>query len=215
MGESSRVGYSSTMQERAVETRSVVLQAAAVIFERRGYAAATIAEILQEAGVTKGAAYFHFGSKEALARAVVAEQFVWRRCQTLDDEDPLQHLVDLSYLFAQALQSDVQVQASIRLTLERNTFERQPGEANPYELWLNDAHTHFDAAAARGELAVPVEAAANLLVACVTGGQLISEAVSAREDLTDRTHAMWQLLAPTLASADRAAALDLRPLRDR
>ncbi|MCS3782460.1 ScbR family autoregulator-binding transcription factor [Tsukamurella ocularis] len=203
------------MQERAVETRSVVLQAAAVIFERRGYAAATIAEILQEAGVTKGAAYFHFGSKEALARAVVAEQFVWRRCQTLDDEDPLQHLVDLSYLFAQALQSDVQVQASIRLTLERNTFERQPGEANPYELWLNDAHTHFDAAAARGELAVPVEAAANLLVACVTGGQLISEAVSAREDLTDRTHAMWQLLAPTLASADRAAALDLRPLRDR
>ncbi len=50
-------------QERAVRTRHAVVQAAAQVFAERGYAAATIAEILDRAGVTKGALYFHFDSK--------------------------------------------------------------------------------------------------------------------------------------------------------
>ena len=61
-------------QERAVRTRRAVLEAAAGVFAERGYAAATIAEILNRAGVTKGALYFHFDSKAALARGVLEER---------------------------------------------------------------------------------------------------------------------------------------------
>jgi len=55
-------------QERAVRTRRAVLEAAAAVFAERGYAAATIGEILARAQVTKGALYFHFDSKAALAQ---------------------------------------------------------------------------------------------------------------------------------------------------
>lgn len=55
-------------QERAVRTRRAVLEAAATVFADHGYTAATVADILKTAGVTKGALYFHFDSKEALAR---------------------------------------------------------------------------------------------------------------------------------------------------
>ncbi|WP_030744917.1 helix-turn-helix domain-containing protein, partial [Streptomyces lavendulae] len=41
-------------QERAVRTRRAVLEAAAQVIGTRGYEAATMAEIIQRAGVTKG-----------------------------------------------------------------------------------------------------------------------------------------------------------------
>lgn len=56
-------------QDRSVRTRQTILSAAARVFEERGYQMATISEILTAAGVTKGALYFHFPSKEDLARA--------------------------------------------------------------------------------------------------------------------------------------------------
>lgn len=62
-------------QERAVRTRRAILEAAASVFDERGYEAATIADILTRAGVTKGALYFHFSSKQDLARGVLDEQF--------------------------------------------------------------------------------------------------------------------------------------------
>lgn len=61
-------------QERAFRTRHVVLEAAAQVFAEHGYATARIADILKIAGVTKGALYFHFDSKETLAKGVLELQ---------------------------------------------------------------------------------------------------------------------------------------------
>lgn len=61
-------------QDRAIRTRHTILVAAASVFEERGYQAATITDILTTAGVTKGALYFHFQSKEDLAYGVMAAQ---------------------------------------------------------------------------------------------------------------------------------------------
>ena len=63
------------MQQRAVLTRGRVLTAAAEVFARTGFLAASMNDIVDAAGVTKGAVYFHFPSKEALAVAIVEEQF--------------------------------------------------------------------------------------------------------------------------------------------
>lgn len=52
----------------------MVLEAAAQVFAEHGYATARIADILKAAGVTKGALYFHFDSKEALAKGVLQLQ---------------------------------------------------------------------------------------------------------------------------------------------
>lgn len=48
------------------------LMASAVdIFGRKGYAAASVREIIEQAGVTKPVLYYHFGSKEGLMMAII------------------------------------------------------------------------------------------------------------------------------------------------
>lgn len=61
-------------QARAVATRAQIVLHAAEAFEKAGFAGASLGTILASAGTTKGALYFHFRSKEALARFIIAEQ---------------------------------------------------------------------------------------------------------------------------------------------
>ncbi len=60
-------------QKRAEVTRRALLYAAAEVFTRHGYADTKLSEILTQAVATKGALYFHYASKEELARAVIEE----------------------------------------------------------------------------------------------------------------------------------------------
>jgi AcrR family transcriptional regulator len=50
----------------AVETRERLLDAAARVFELKGYEGATVAQIAREAGLTTGAIYAHYASKAEL-----------------------------------------------------------------------------------------------------------------------------------------------------
>ena len=59
---------------RADTTRRQILFAAAHQFARRAYHDVGLDDILAEAELTKGAMYFHFRSKHALAMAVIDEQ---------------------------------------------------------------------------------------------------------------------------------------------
>ena len=53
-----------SLQQRAIETRSRILEAAEERFALEGYDATGVAEICKEAGVSKGAFYHHFNSKQ-------------------------------------------------------------------------------------------------------------------------------------------------------
>jgi AcrR family transcriptional regulator len=59
--------------ERREQTRTRLLDAAARVYARRGFAGATLDEVASEAGFSKGAVYGHFGSKENLLLALVEE----------------------------------------------------------------------------------------------------------------------------------------------
>jgi TetR/AcrR family transcriptional regulator, acrAB operon repressor len=59
----------------AALTRETVLDAALAVFSRQGYAATTLDHIAQEAGVTRGAIYWHFGGKAELYNALLEERF--------------------------------------------------------------------------------------------------------------------------------------------
>lgn len=60
-----------TLRERQAEaTRELLTSVARELFAERGYAATSVEEIIQRAGVARGALYHHFAGKEALFRAV-------------------------------------------------------------------------------------------------------------------------------------------------
>ena len=74
-----------TQAERSEATRGALLAAARRLFTEKGYAGTGRDEIAAEAGVTRGALYHHFASKESVFRAVVEqlEQEVTERVATV------------------------------------------------------------------------------------------------------------------------------------
>jgi AcrR family transcriptional regulator len=64
-----------TRAEKKAETRSRLLEAAATVFARRGMQQASIDEVAEHAGFTKGAVYAHFESKEDLFLAMLDDRF--------------------------------------------------------------------------------------------------------------------------------------------
>ncbi|MGD1148405.1 MAG: TetR/AcrR family transcriptional regulator [Thermoanaerobaculaceae bacterium] len=53
--------------------RGRLMSAAVEIFARKGYAATTVREIVESAGVTKPVLYYHFGSKEGIFLAMMTD----------------------------------------------------------------------------------------------------------------------------------------------
>jgi AcrR family transcriptional regulator len=59
---------------KGIASRAHILHVAAEVFAARGYADTTFAELVRASGMTKGALYFHFESKQALALAVLQDK---------------------------------------------------------------------------------------------------------------------------------------------
>jgi AcrR family transcriptional regulator len=138
---------------RKAQTRASLLEAAARVYARRGFAGATLEEVASEAGFTKGAVYAHFGSKENLLAALleeylagqVAEQLelfdrdraTWERPLAGSDSwmDSLQEHPDRFWLFVE-LWSYAQRDEPLRLRLAaglgalRATFARFAAESS-------------------------------------------------------------------------------------
>ncbi|GGU47502.1 gamma-butyrolactone-binding protein [Streptomyces albospinus] len=192
-------------QARAVRTRRAVLEAAAHVIGTRGYQAATMAEIIQRAGVTKGAVYFHFHSKDALARAVIREQTEPFVPQV--SESRLQDAIDFTHQVALALRSDPLLQAGTRIAVE-TTFSEDP--LVPYQAWTDIITTMFTDARDNGELlpAVAPDRAAEFFVSAYMGVQLFSRAATNRADLPERVTTLWKHTLPGLATPGALSHLD-------
>jgi AcrR family transcriptional regulator len=63
----------SRKAEQSEATRGALVGAARALFTERGFAGVATEEIVRRAGVTRGALYHHFRSKEDLFRAVVED----------------------------------------------------------------------------------------------------------------------------------------------
>ncbi len=181
-------------QERAEQTRKAILDAAASRFDAVGFLGASLSDILAEAGVTKGALYFHFKSKEELADALIREQFiVWD--PLADVENPgLQTAIDLTQNMGHSLRTDVRVRAGIRLVIEQGSFVAPA--ANAYKQWNDTVHGLLLAAKAAGDVRKEVNAhdLAQYVVASFTGTQLSSQVLTGRTDLHERITFMWQTI---------------------
>src|SRR2546422_85623 len=57
--------------QHSAATRGGIVSAALRLFAERGFASTSIADIAGAAGITKGAIYWHFDSKDALFKAIL------------------------------------------------------------------------------------------------------------------------------------------------
>ncbi|MFE9676990.1 ScbR family autoregulator-binding transcription factor [Streptomyces sp. NPDC006259] len=191
-------------QDRSVRTRQLVLLKAAECFAENGYADTSVLDVAERAGMTKGAVYHHFPSKEVLAIAVVEEHYA--RWPVLLAEtrtkglSPFDTVVDLLDGVASAFHQDPIVQAGARLQLERSLIGA-PLPA-PYVGWTQLITELLADARAAGQLreGVTPEEAARLIVASFFGMQHISDVLNGRADLPER----WAELRKLLLSAIRA-----------
>lgn len=185
-------------QERAQRTRESVLRAAGESFAEGGFLGTSMADIFARAGVTKGALYFHFTSKEELAFAVIAagEQIGAGVVQEAMGRDipPIQKLIDITMRWASLIQTDPIVRANVRLIVEQGTYSREM--PNSYEPWQEIVESLLTQAQERGELECKVDARtlAEFVVSSFTGAQVVSYALSDHKDLVKRVESMWQLL---------------------
>ncbi|WP_176710378.1 ScbR family autoregulator-binding transcription factor [Streptomyces sp. Wb2n-11] len=194
-------------QDRALKTREAIVMGAAEVFDEYGFSGASISKIMKRAGVSQGAMYFHFKSKEDLARAVMNAQpeTVIPRLGS----HGLQRIVDTTFVWAWQIQSDVLLRAGVRLTNEQDGTGVR--DATPYTDWSQILEVTLREAQYDGELreSVDVKQLSEFLVSTCTGMQMYSNAVSARQDLPERTVAMWKLLLPSIAAGRIVESIDL------
>lgn len=186
-------------------TRDGLLTAAAAAFDRDGYARATIDDVCDRAGVTKGALYGHFSSKKALALALLDRQAQeWARTRERLERlhrSPLQVLVDLGY----AVNRD-------RVVVQRLLFQAPICDDvadRQIARWTSAVLDLLRAADRRGELRAGLDlpACADAVVSALVGVHLMSMAVDDPEGVARQLARVWRSWLPALARPEVCATL--------
>ncbi|MGC7151731.1 TetR family transcriptional regulator [Paenarthrobacter ureafaciens] len=208
------------LQDRAKATRGAIIVGAAQVFEQHGFGTASISLVAEAAQVTKGALYFHFKSKDELAKAVLEEQHAIALAAgeiILAEKAPaLETMIQLCGAFGALLAEDLVMRAGIRLTLEASAFNQDVRK--PYEDWIATMGHLAGQAIEEGHIKPSVDPAtlSRYIVASFTGVQMVSNVLTGREDVMMRIQQMWEiLLSGIIHSAsgldpDRLAALIAR-----
>jgi AcrR family transcriptional regulator len=177
-------------QERSRRTRAHILHMAAMTFAEVDYPAVTLQDVADRAEMTKGAVYFHFGNKEALALAVVEAHI--NHWQPLEDSvralrlSPLETMLTVLDRTADAFANNVMVQAGARLQLQRSLIKAEL--PRPYVGWQHRLALLATAAKNAGQLSPDTDPAvlARVFVSAFFGMQHISDMLMHRSDLIER-----------------------------
>lgn len=190
------------LQSRARVTRRSLLVAAATQFAEVGYHGTSVSEVIAASKVTKGALYFHFTSKQALADAVVAEMVEHWKVLVAEVNarglDPLWTLLAQTDEVVARMIADPIARGGIQLLTDRGLV--CAGAAEHYAYGQAAATEQLTAAAAAGLLRPGVDPTriARLIVVMMTGANLICD--HTRDQLWEAVTDLWQGLLPAIAT---------------
>ena len=195
-----------TKQSRSENTRLHLVRSAAELFDRNGFSGATLEDVSRSAGVTKGAFYFHFSSKDELGGAIQSEACALLRSavyRAVGARLPaLQSVVDLTHELAWWLEHEPLVRASFRTA--RECGHRGKPFLDFYLDWHAAIETLLLAAERAGHLRpdVSVEQALTLVLTVSAGVEMIWWAGIRHGSIGDNLSGMWALVLPGLAAAE-------------
>ena len=192
--------------ERPVgSTRQRLIAAASRQFAQRPYSMVSLDDILTEAELTKGAMYFHFASKQALAAAIIDDLTEMNRAAVTElvarKMSGLETVIDLVYLLAvQDTQNEVS-RAGIRLL---DTLDNTSLTSAPWQSWIEIVTTLIQKAATEGDIVNhhDPEDIAKMLVALWVGIRRISD-LDQPEHHLDNLKKAWILALPSFTNPDR------------
>lgn len=203
-----------TKQARAENTRLHLVRSAAELFDRNGFSGATLEDVSRAAGVTKGAFYFHFSSKDELAGAIQGEACTLLRgavYRVLADGAPvLQSLVDLTHEIAHWLENEAVVRASLRTA--RECGHRGAPFLDFYVDLLSAVETMLITAEQAGDLheTVGVEKASTLVLTMCAGVEMLWWSGIRQGSIRESLREMWALILPGLAAERDLDRIDPR-----
>ena len=195
-------------QARAEITRDSVLAGAADVFLRLGYANASLSEIIAQSNVTKGALYFHFGSKEELARAVVDQgnERLTESCKGFFDSrvPALEACIGISYVVADLTRTDPMVAAMLKLNHQIGDYKGTQGD-NIAIFWGKTQRELAARAIEQGDLepTLDPDVVGNLWHALTSGVHVVAVGTDAVDEMAMRTERLWYFLLPSLVPAEK------------
>ncbi|MEU1625774.1 TetR family transcriptional regulator [Streptomyces sp. NPDC020096] len=186
------------MQVRAARTRQALINAAAKLIDDRGMKGTGLLDVSRAAGVSKGALYFHFTSKDELITAVADEARCSVRALAAEHLDSQSSTLAGAARFTDAMsrrmREDHVLRAGLRLESE-GAVSKVTGGESLRETWLSTLRGRLAKDAAEGALRQGTDArdTANLLAAVTVGLESLG-----REDESwwdpEVTSGIWQLL---------------------
>lgn len=145
------------LQTRPKEaTRQRILQAAASIMHKHGYQGMSIGDLLKEVGISKGALYHHFKSKQELAYAVLDELHGpmmltdWQ--VVFDADDPISAMITFFGEHQETLTSDCIVYGCPINNLSQEMAPLDEGFKQRIGELLTQWRGHLAAAFAKGQV---------------------------------------------------------------
>lgn len=141
-------------EPRAEVTRRAIINSAATSFIHDGYSSASLNEMCARAGVTKGAMYFHFSTKEDLARALVAvySDKILSTLGAMPEQSGLgiESLIDWTFAASKVIATDTRAKAGARMMQE---IGRRNGVSDSFMADIaKHVETHLDQAVASGDV---------------------------------------------------------------
>jgi AcrR family transcriptional regulator len=198
-------------QVRSEATRRKILDAAIDVFGDVGYAAAGWSTIIERTGMTKGALYHHFDSKESLASNLIeagSDTILSAFRNVCGSSSPgLENLLHGTFTIVEVLGSDKLARAAERLASALSGFN---GAASRFyaNLVLETAQ-EARRAVNEGDLRADIdpEAFSGSIVGAMFGMRLVTDAISGHDKLGDvgdgltgRLRQVWELLLPGVVS---------------
>jgi AcrR family transcriptional regulator len=194
------------IDRRADSTRVQILRAASRQFAHKSYSLVSLDDILADAEVTKGAMYFHFRSKHALASAIIEYRAAVARGAVNEllalKLSGLETLIDISYLIAVEDIGDELARAGLNLL---ESIGRTDGlQASVLGDWVAAFAAITRKAVDEGDIVEhhDPQGIALLLVSMYLGLRQTSNLAEPERFLRDLQQA-WALMLPGIAKPDR------------
>ncbi len=191
-------------QARSEATRRRIIDSAVRLFNEVGYATTTLGDIIERAEMTKGALYYHFDSKEALATAIIEEGsaslFEAFEKMRRSSAPAFERIIHSSFVIVGLLGTDEVARCSTHLLRAFGEFHSVAASA--YSRWLDEITSHAVEAIEDGDLRAELnpEAVAETVLGTMVGVELLSTILTSDADVSERLARVWEILLPALAT---------------